>query len=55
MILWHALKVYGECAYRLGRDAGYYWALRAMCEWTGRDWYGNSCPHTFSRVGRIEL
>lgn len=44
---------YGGLAYRLGRDAGYYWALRATCNWAGLDWYGRPTGPVFYRVGWI--
>jgi len=53
-ILHFLVRIYGEIAYRCGRDRGYYWALRATCNWARLDWYGRPCPKTFVRVGWIQ-
>jgi hypothetical protein len=50
---WYVLKGYGELCWRLnGRRSsrGYYWAVRAMCNWTGFDWYGVPTGPVFTRV-----
>jgi len=51
---WYALKLYGELGYKLGRSAAYYWALRAMCNICGYNWYGEPCGKVFRKVGWIE-
>lgn len=54
-LLHWALWLYGEACYRCGRDAGYYWALRATCNWCGIDWYGRPTRTRFDEVGRIRF
>lgn len=53
--LHYIIRFYGETAYRLGRISGYYWALRASCNWTHLDWYGRPCGRVFNRVGWIQF
>lgn len=53
--LWFLLRAYGSACYALGRDAGYYWALRAMCNYCGRNWYGQAIGAVFNYVGRIRF
>ena len=54
--LWWLIRAYGEILYRMngGSCAGYYWALRACCNWCGYNWYGEKCGKVFNRVGRIK-
>lgn len=49
------LKCYGEICYRLGRSSGYYWALRATCNWCNLDWYGCPTKKVFTSVGWIRI
>lgn len=53
--LWAGLKVVGELEYLIGRHAGYYWCLRAMCNWCRRDWYGRPVEKGFHKVGGLKL
>ncbi len=54
VILWHVFHLYGEVRWAMagGACGGYYWALRACCNWTGRDWYFKETGKVFAYVGR---
>jgi len=56
-VTWLLLKAYGELCWRLhsGSCPGYYWALRAMVNWCGRDWYGRPARSRFNAVGWVRF